>query len=499
MKRLSCQQVRAAGASGAALGVALFAAAALLVPLGVARAQPIGLPPNTPELPADMPPLPTMHTLMPGDALPALTRGDVLVLLPGTHVGPWTIDVPDVTMLAGGAVLDGGGVGSALTLLAPGIHVEGLTVTNVGQVGDLYEPDAAIAAFDCHQCVIRGLVAEGVTSGLRVEGSDDVHASGLRLRGDGRRTAPGVTAYLAPRMHVSGATVDGFLDGIYYERSDRAVVLDSRLTGSARYGLHAMLSIGLTFADNVVQGDGLGSVVMYGRGSTIIGNRFEGHREAMAFGLLLQEETLTRVVDNDVAGNSIGVMIVAAPNVRIEHNRFDANGVAVLVQRPEVETDTVTALRIEANAFTRNAADVAVDDELAALTLLGNAFDRAPLLDLDGDGIVDVPYVATSAFAARAARQPDLTLLAHGPGIALWARLEASVPGVRGATFADPEARRVAPHQRAPGAGTGGAVLAAGLVVTGLALASSGSAVVARTRASGRRQAARPTPIGRSS
>jgi hypothetical protein len=147
------------------------------------------------------------------------------------------------------------------------------------------------------------------------------------------------------------------------------------------------------------------------------------------------------------------------------------------VQRPEAGVEATTSMMLTGNTFTRNAADVAVDDEDAALTLRGNAYDRAPLLDLDGDGIVDVPFVATSAFAARAAQQPDLTLLAHGPGIALWARLEASVPGVRGATFADPVARMVRPVERPAGAGLPAAVLALLLVAAGVASAVGSDAL----------------------
>jgi nitrous oxidase accessory protein NosD len=126
-------------------------------------------------------------------------------------------------------------------------------------------------------------------------------------------------------------------------------------------------------------------------------------------------------------------------------------------------------------AFRGNAADVAVDDPDAALSLHGNAYDRAPRLDLDGDGVVDVGHVATSAFAARTARQPDLALLAYGPGIALWGRLEAQVPGVRAAAFADAAPRLAAPVPRAPGAGVGAIGVAVAFVAFG-ALAARGRA-----------------------
>jgi len=336
------------------------------------------------------------HQLAPGGAFPTLSPGDTIVLAPGVHQGPWVIDVPDVTLRGREATLDGGGVGHALHLLAPRIKVDSLTITNVGPTADLYEPDAAIAGFGCDECVITAIIARGITTGVRIEESSDVRISRLHMWGDGR--SPGVTVYMSPRLKLEDSTLHGFLDGVYYERADRSTIERVTVVRTVRYGLHAMLSVGLSLRDNVVKDGGLGSVVMYGRQTNLVGNRLEGHTGPMAFGLLLQEERLTLISDNTIRGNALGVLIVAAPGVRLEGNRIDANGVGVLVQRPEQETTAITNLRINGNTFTRNAADVAIDDEKAALTLRGNAYDRAPNLDLDGDGIVDVPYIATSAF-----------------------------------------------------------------------------------------------------
>jgi nitrous oxidase accessory protein len=446
---------------------------ALALATGVAAAQ--GAPvQGTAVQGTPVPDAPT-HRLAPGDPLPRLAAGDVVVLEPGVHLGPWAVVVPDVTILGHGATLDGGGVGDALTLYAPGARVEGLTVTNVGVTADLYEPDAAIAMFGCDGCVIDGLRGQGITTGVRAEDSADVVLRGFELRGDGR--SPGITVYETPRVRVEGGSFDGFLDGVYLERADFSVVEGVRVTGAVRYGLHVMLSLRPTLAHNLVLDGGVGSVVMYGREATIEGNTFQGHRGPMAYGLLLQEERQAMVVDNAFVENALGTLIVSAPGVSLVQNHLDANGVGVLVQRPEAGVEATTSMMLTGNTFTRNAADVAVDDEEAALTLRGNAYDRAPLLDLDGDGIVDVPYVATSAFAARAAQQPDLTLLAHGPGIALWARLEASVPGVRGATFADPVARMVRPVERPARAGLPAAVLALLLVAAGVASALGSDAL----------------------
>jgi nitrous oxidase accessory protein len=190
----------------------------------------------------------------------------------------------------------------------------------------------------------------------------------------------------------------------------------------------------------------------------------------MAFGLLLQEERDAVLTGNTARGNTVGLLLVAAPGARLDDNRLEGNGVGVLLDRAPVgSVADASSVTIADQAFVANAADLAIADDDAALTLRGNAFDRAPPLDLDGDGVLDLPYVATSAFAARAARQPDLMLLAYGPGIALWQRLEASVPGLRGAAFADPRPRLPAPVGRPVGAGWAAALAAAALALGAVA------------------------------
>ena len=408
-------------------------------------------------------------TLAPGEPLPPLTPGAELRLLPGVHAGPWTIEAAGVQLVAApGAVLDGGGRGTALTVTAPGVRIEGLTVTGVGPRADLYAPDAALALLGADGAEVRGLRAHDVTAGVHVEGAADVRLLDLDLRGDAR--GPGVTSYLTPGLRVEGGRLEGFLDGAYLERADGALVADLEVHGSRRYGLHVMFTAGVTLRDNVVVGGGVGSAVMYGRDAVVTGNLLEGHRGPMAFGLLLQEERDAALRGNTARGNTVGLLLVAAAGARLDDNRLEGNGVGVLLDRaPTGSAADASSVAIAGHAFVANAADLAVADEEAALALRGNGFDRAPPLDLDGDGVLDLPYVATSAFAARAARQPDLMLLAYGPGIALWQRLEASVPGLRAAAFADPAPAIVASVGRSGGAGWAAALAAVALALGGFA------------------------------
>jgi len=394
------------------------------------------------------------YRVLPGEALPPHAAGDELVIAAGTHLGPWRIDVPDVTLRAEpGATLDGGGAGSALTLAAPGVHVIGLHVVGVGPEGDLYAPDAAFRLERCHGCRLEGVRAgvpgDGVSAALWIEGADQVLVSGLIAFGNG--TGPGATTFEAAGLVLERVRLEGFLDGLYLERSDGLSVFDAAIVGSGRYGVHLMFNRDARLERVRAADGGVGSAVMYGRGTELREVVFEGHTGPMAFGLLVQEEHGARIEGATLRGNTIGLLAVAAPGLVVTGADLDANGFGAVLQRLPAafdarDTNLDTTLSIEASRFRRNAFDLALDDDGADVVLRGNAYDRAPPLDLDGDGTLDAPYVVGTSLGALAARVPDVSLLAFGPAMVLWEAFEARVPGVRFGLLVDHSPRALDPE-----------------------------------------------------
>jgi nitrous oxidase accessory protein len=444
-----------AGAA-AKMVAAMVAAAALAAAASAAAASAVAAPDAGAlmmALPGDAQPKVVVRA---GEALPELAPGDRVELAPGRHAGPWHVAVADVTLTAApGALLDGGGDGSALTLRAPRIRVDGLEIVGVGRGADLYEPDAAVHLLACDDCELEGVRAAGVTAALRIEDSADVRIVDLIAEGTGQ--GPGVTAYASPGLQLDGVRLAGFLDGLYLERCDEVRVTGATILDSGRYGVHLMFNRGALVERAHAAGGGVGSAVMYGRDTLLRDVRFDGHRGPMAFGLLIQEEHGARVERAELRGNTVGLLIVASPGLAVIGSDFDANGFGAVLRRLPAAFDTGdpdadTTLVIEASYFRRNAFDLALDDDRADVRVLGNAYDRAPPLDLDGDGTLDAPHVVGTSLAALAARQPDLSLLAFGPAIVLWEALEARVPGVRFGMLADPSPRAAAaPHREGSG------------------------------------------------
>ena len=112
--------------------------------------------------------------LGPGDDLAqAIARaapGDRLVLGPGTYTGPVVIDKPLALEGTFGAVIDNGGAGTVLKILAPDVSVRGLTIRNSGTKGENFDSGVYIEQGADHVTVEDNRL-EGNLFGIVLHGS----------------------------------------------------------------------------------------------------------------------------------------------------------------------------------------------------------------------------------------------------------------------------------------------------------------------------------------
>ncbi len=385
--------------------------------------------------------------LSPGQSPPPeLAPGTAVELLPGVH-RPLELTGEDLVLRARpGAVIDAGGEGHGVVVRGKRIRLVDLRVRNTGPGDDFYNPDSAVFLVECQDCAVERLRAEGAVTAVRAE-----EAPGLLVRGveaEGNRRGPGITLYRCPGAVVEDNLLDGFLDNLYMEYTDGSLARRNRLYRSYRYGYHLMFSKDVEVYRNVAARGRVGAAVMYGRRVRVYENRLEGHTGPLAFGLLSQEQHDSEFFDNLIRGNNVGILVVSAVEDVFHRNRVENNGFGVLVLREKNKVSSAAVFRD--NRFRANVYDLAVDDPEARVTLRGNAYDRASRLDLDGDGVSDLPYLPSSSYALLASRMLDLSLFAKSPGITLWEEAEKKVPGLRLMNLADPAPRILAESGRRP-------------------------------------------------
>ncbi|KHG64429.1 MAG: right-handed parallel beta-helix repeat-containing protein [Thermus sp.] len=346
--------------------------------------------------------------------------------LQGEVAGPLVLTTPGLVVEGQGAVVRGK-AGHTVRLLAPGIRVRGLRVVGAGPREDFFEPDAAFYLQGCHGCVLEDVRVEGAPTAVRAEDSRGLIVRRLRARG--LRSAPGVLIYKSPRAQVEESRLEGYVDAIYVEYSPGLRLVKNALWGNSRYGFHVMFTWEAWVEENRSWANAIGNALMHGALNLVRGNRLEGHATPLGYGLLVQDERQSQVLENTFLANTLGLVLLDAVGVEVRGNRFLENGTALRLTRER----GANSARVHGNAFQGNLYDLLVDDPQAQAKVEGNAYDRASPLP--------VPHLPTGSFALFLALQPELSLFALSPGVVLWEAAEAQVPGLRLIALADNRAQ----------------------------------------------------------
>lgn len=366
---------------------------------------------------------------------------DTAVLVPqGTYEEQVTIDRP-VTLVGDGAVIDGGGNGTVITVTAADAAVVGVTITGVG--AQHQDPDAAEDDPDEWDHNIElgyghgdaGIAVIGATDVLVANASIDTPANGVLLRDAPGAVVDGITVdgsedWLEGFMGVMAmrspgvlqdSTITGGRDGIYLHRSHGMVVRDNRFD-EGRYGIHLMHTSGALFADNTVRDQELGGIMLMTdpNGNMIVGN--DVRRSAHG---ITTVGSANLVADNLVADNAYGLRM-ADHDTRYEGNVLVDNDVGARVAG-FLPTNTVVS-----NDFVGNTQQLELGFgplEVWSERGSGNywGFDRSAGMSTS----IDRPFAPADPVDSRIDRVDGALTLANSPGIAGVAALRDSIPGLR--------------------------------------------------------------------
>jgi nitrous oxidase accessory protein len=392
-----------------------------------------------------------------------------------------------VVLGAPDAVLRGDGRGSVLVVAAPGSVVRRLRIEGSGRNPD--GPDAGVLV-RADSVTLEDLVIRDVLFGVYL-----LEARGASLRRldiEGRRGLPegrmgdGIYLHHSAGVRAEENRIAHVRDGIYFSYSDSAVIAGNRVS-RVRFGLHYMFSHHNRFDRNVFSDNAAGAVIMFSRGLVVTDNVFAWNAGSRAYGLVLQNATEPLVRGNTFVGNAIGVFFDNAIRGQFVDNVVAGNWTGLqLFANSE-------ATRITGNSLVGNQFDATgggggggggAGEDLYRLCVdgRGNYWGAAAEggYDLDGDGVLDVPYKASSPLAELALTRGGLRLFLASPAAQALEWAERSVPvfAVAGAVdscplVAPPAQASLAGMPVAPAGRTGGrgGQQAAGALVSGAGLA----------------------------
>lgn len=345
------------------------------------------------------------------EAIRSAADGDRIVVRAGVYREPIiVVDKRLVIQGEGQPIFDGQGVHQVLTVTADSVTIRGLIIRGVGPSGT--EDRAGIKVLEAHGCDIEDNVLLDTYFGVYLSKTEGCIVRHNRIRGTGLTevlSGNGIHSWSSSRLFIEGNDITGHRDGIYFEFTSGARVVNNQSHGNLRYGLHFMFSDSCDYARNVIEENGAGVAVMYSRYITMRGNSFSRNWGSAAFGLLLKDITDSRIEDNRFEANSVGLHAEGTNRLKVIDNEFDENGWAVRVMADAVDNE------FRGNRFAANSFDVATNSPNASTLFAENYWDRYTGYDLDRDGFGDVPFAPVRLFALVVQQHPPAIILLKSP------------------------------------------------------------------------------------
>ncbi len=387
------------------------------------------------------------------ERIDAAAPNDTIRIAPGVHAGPIVIHKPLTLLGEAGAEIRGNGVGKVVTIPADDVTLTGLRITGSGL--DLMQDDAAIFVTGNRATIEKNVIAESLhgvylkkVSGARIlenriEGKTTIAASTEPIeKGIGQSAENCDTTLVANRrgngIHqwncegnlIRGNDISETRDGIYFSFTNNSRVA-SNLVHHVRYGLHYMYSDGNVFENNTFTENAAGAAIMFSKELTVRGNRFISNRGARAYGLIVQSTDRSRFERNEIEQNAVGLSFNQCIGNSITGNTVRDNYIGLKFGSNSDEN------HFTENIFARNLHPVETglaegDGNKWAVNGVGNFWDDGAEIDLNRDGVGDLPHREIDLFGILRRDFPAVAFLSDSPAVKLlrFANERAVIPGL---------------------------------------------------------------------
>lgn len=386
------------------------------------------------------------------DRIDAAAPGSTIEVAAGKYAGPLVIEKPLTLVGRGWPAIDGGGAGSVIAVRAAGVTVRGFHIHNSGL--DLRKDDAGIQITG-DQALISGNRIDDVLHGIYVKKARDFRILKNDIRG--KTTLPpaqrpsseaiatdgaeycsplninsrgnGIHLWNSSGGEIDNNTVTETRDGMYFSFTRDTKVRGNHIHG-VRYGLHYMYSDHNNFEGNTFTENAAGAAIMYSKNLVIVGNRFDANRGFRAYGMLLNSVDNTRIEGNLLNQNTVGIYLENNNNNQLIGNRIERNYIGLRMTASS--NDNV----LSRNRFSGNMhpAEMAGQNDSNRWSLegVGNHWSSGNLVDINADGIGDLPYREVDLVGDLRRDSPLVGLLSGSPGLNLleFVHRHVALPGV---------------------------------------------------------------------
>ncbi|WP_043612632.1 nitrous oxide reductase family maturation protein NosD [Ensifer sp. ZNC0028] len=363
-------------------------------------------------------------------AIAGAEPGDVLTLTDGAYRGPVTIDRPLTITGPRGAVVDGLGQGSVMTIAAPDVTLRGFTVTGSGRINQDLDAGVKIVQGADRARVEKLLVTDNM-HGIDVHGGRDAIVSENEIIGTRsprmNERGNGIYVWNSPGTLLQDNIIRYGRDGIFSNASADSIYRRN-IMRDLRFAVHFMYTRNTEVSDNISIGNHLGFAIMFSNRAKILNNLSLGDRE---HGLMLNYANNADVSGNLVRGGTKKCLFIynAHKNL-VWGNRFESCGIGIHFTAGS-EKNVLTG-----NAFIANREQVkyvGTRNMEWSHEGRGNFWSDHPAFDLNGDGIADSFYRPNDLMDQILWSQPAAGLLTGSPAVQIvrWSQRDfpATLPG----------------------------------------------------------------------
>jgi nitrous oxidase accessory protein len=387
------------------------------------------------------------------DRINAAAPGETIQLQAGVHPGPVVIDKRLNLLGDNGAEIRGDGSGNVVSIKADDVTLSGLRITGSGL--RLSDDDAAVFVTGNRARIENNVIADSLhgiylkkVSGAqilhnRIEGKTTLSPSTEPVeKGIGQgsencdttlvsnRRGNGIHQWNCDGNTIRGNEISEARDGIYFSFTNNSRVEDN-LIHHVRYGLHYMYSDNNVFLNNTFTENAAGAAIMFSKELVVRGNRFINNRGHRAYGLIFQSSDRSRLEQNEITSNAVGLSFNQCNDNEIAGNRVTGNYIGLRFG------SNSGGNRFTENVFTRNLHPIEtggsdVSGNKWAVNGVGNFWESDLGVDLDQDGINDLPHRELDSFGILRRDFPAVAFLSGSPALKLlrFANERAVIPGM---------------------------------------------------------------------
>lgn len=371
--------------------------------------------------------VPVMRGASLPDVIDTASPGDVLLLGEGVFAGPLVVDKPLTLKGTEASVIDGQGDGTVITISAPDVTIEGLTVTGSGRRNEDLDAGiklvkgadrALIAANHLHDN-LHGIDVHGAID-ARVIGNDIIGGQDPRMMDRGN----GIYIWNSPGTLIEGNSVRYGRDGIFSNTSRKGIYRNN-IFRDLRFAIHHMYTHDSEVSGNISIGNHLGYAIMYSDRVVLKNNLSLGDRD---HGVMLNFANQADISGNLVRGGTKKCLFMYNANKDlIVNNRFEGCGIGIHYTAGS-DRNVLTG-----NAFVGNMEQVKyVGTRFLEWSFegAGNYWSDLAAFDLNGDGRADGVYRPNDLMDKILWSQPQAHLLMGAPAVQLVRWSQSNFPAI---------------------------------------------------------------------